>query len=1010
MFRKIFTVVSILLLITSVATAQSGRIMGKVLDQQTQEPLIGANVIIMGSSLGAATDVNGNFIISQVPPGNYNIKASYIGYQDVTVEAVRVVAGLTAEVNFNLPSSTIATGEVVIVSQRPIVEKSATNAIRIVSSEDLQALPVRTLNSFISLQPGVVQQDGNIYIRGSRPDETGYVLEGANIKNIFSRDGGALVTVTPDALQEILVQAGGYTAEYGNANAGIVQQNFKTGGENYHFSIRAETDNFGNYPGDKFLGTYSYGYSDYVGTISGPIISNKVKLFLSGENNFMRDYAPMFFEGNPATFSDGSLWDTTKLYDNGLFGGTKGDSQTLSWNAGNIPGRMQNRYTLNGNILLDMKPLLVKFSSAFTNQRRRYNAPNISYIYDLQRLPIQDQNNMLLSLKGTYFLGSNSFVEANVDYYDFRYKQYDPYFKDNLLSYDDSLAVSQLGWEYESYTSPPPIYNFNGFPFLRPGDPISTVVSPAQRSFYRKRHWSYVGGSAAYTAQLGGHELKAGGSFQRWTLRNFENGGFGGILNAIRLNPDLARNSASLSDLIVQNSGTSLGNYGYDVFGNETNAAPFAAKHPIFASGYIQDKVELSDLIINAGLRYDYIDMDSWAISNLADPYYNETNWTIPDSLLGTTKAFQYVSPRLGFSFPVTDRTIFHLQYGKFVQAPSLDIAFKGITQAAHYIQGGTAFGDPVAYNLQPVRTTQYEIGFTQQFTDFAAIDLTAFYKDIKGQVQYYLQETVAGSLSQPYPIYVNQDFATTKGIELSLKVRRIERLRAEFNYTYSDARGTNSGTVSGYGAQQNNSALPTVIVPLDFDQTHRGSIMLDYRFGKDDGGPVLEQLGFNLLFTFNSGHPFTIDKRQGLGQNAPWTGGVLSTGLFGDSRANFPTEPINSSSTPWEYNIDLRIDKAFTFMNTDFDLYVYVQNLLNTKNVDNVYLATGNAYNDGFLQSADAQNLIVNPSNAANYGQKYADLYQIINLQNRQNTLAGTATDLFSAPRQIRVGLLINY
>jgi outer membrane receptor protein involved in Fe transport len=1006
MFRKIFTTVSIILLITSAAIAQTGRVVGKAVDQQSDEPLIGANIIIVGTSLGAATDVNGNFIISQVPPGNYNIKASYIGYQDVTVQGVNVIQGLSAEVNFRLPSSTIATGEVVIVSQRPIVEKSATNAIRIVSAEDLQALPVRTINSYLSLQPGVVEQEGNIYIRGSRPDETGYMLEGADVKNIYSRNGGSVVTVTPDALQEMLVQAGGYTAEYGNANAGIVQQSFKTGSEKYHFSIRGETDNFVN-GGDKFLGTYSYGYSDYVVTASGPLISNKIKVFLSGENNFTRDYAPMFFDGNPATYSNGELWDTTKLYDNGISGGNKGDSQVLKWDAGSIPGRMQNRYTVNGNILLDMKPLLVKLSGAFTDQKRRFNDPFVSYIFDLGRLPMVDLNNMLLSLKGTYFVSSNSFVEANVDYFDYRTKTYDPNFKDNVLSYDDSLAVSQYGWQYDSYTTPPQLYNFNGFPFLRPGSPIYTYVTPLARSGYNKTHWSYMGGSASYTAQYGGHEFKAGGSFQRWTLRRWTDAGFGGILNAIRLNPDIARNTAALSDLIVQNSGTSLSNYGYDVFGNETSAAPFAPKHPLFASGYIQDKVELSDLIINAGLRFDYIKMDNWTISDLSNPFYNETNWTIPDSLLGTSKAFQYVSPRLGFSFPVTDRTIFHLQYGKFVQAPSLDLAYAGITYAAHVIQGGTAFGDPVAYNLQPVRTTQYEIGFTQQFTDFAALDLTAFYKDIKGQVQYELQQTVAGSLSQPYPIYSNQDFATTKGLELSVRLRRIERLRAELNYTYSDSRGTNSGTVSGFGAQQSGFPLPTVIVPLDFDQTHRGSLMLDYRFGKDDGGPILEQLGINLLLTFNSGHPYTIDQRAGLGQNSPWTGGVLSTGYYGDSRANKPLEPVNSSITPWEYNIDLRVDKTITFLNTDFNIYLIVLNLLNTKNVNNVYLATGNAYNDGFLQTSDAQSIIKN----SNYGERFADLYKSLNLTNRQNTLAGNGgLDLFSNPRQIRLGILISY
>ena len=1013
MFKKIFTVTVFSLLANMILLAQTGKVTGKVTDTQTGEPLIGANIIILDTDYGAATDVNGEYAITNVPPGQYNLRASFIGYQAVTIQNIRVVSGLTQEVNFQLPSEAIATEEVVIVSERPLIEKSSTNAVRIVDAEDLETLPVRTLNAVISLQPGVVYQDGNIYIRGSRPDETGYTLEGVNIKDVYSRTGGSLVNVTPDAIQELLVQAGGYTAEFGNSNAGIVQQNLKTGKDKYHFSARVETDNFGNYPGDKFLDTYSYGYSDYIFTASGPLYTEKVKFFVSGENYFIRDYNPAFFAGNPTAYSDGSPWETTYLHDNGIFGGTVGDSAIISWQGGNIPGRFQNRYTVNGNILIDLNPLTLKLSGAFSDTRRRFNQQDNIYILALERLPITDYNNLLLSAKGIYSVSSNSFIEGNFSYFDTRNKTYDPYFEDDILSYDDSLKVAQLGfgWTYTSYTSPPSLYNFNGFPYYRPGTPVglwATGVngSVATGSYYNKQNWNNWSASLAYTLQYDDHEIKAGGSYERWTIRRFVMGQLQGILQFIRLDPDAARTTEGLEQIILQNTGSSLQNYGYDLFGNETEAAPYEPRKPAFASFYVQDKVELSDFIINAGLRYDYLDMDAWRIDNLEDPVFSRTTWTIPDSVLKKTDAYQYVSPRLGFSFPVTDRTVFHLQYGKFVQSPGLDVAYKGITLAAHIIQGGTAFNNVVAYNLEPIRTTQYEIGFTQQFADFAAFDITAFYKDIKGQVTYNLVETVSSSLSQDYPIYINQDFATTKGLELSLRIRRVERVRAELNYTYSDSRGTGSGTASGYGAQQQGTPLPTVIIPLDYDQTHRGTISFDYRFGENDGGPILERLGLNLLFTFNSGHPFTQMQRQGLGQNSPWTGGVLSTGITGDARANFPREPINSSTTPWVYNVDLRLDKTVSIFDADFNFYIIVQNLLNTKNVDNVYLATGNAYDDGFLQTTDAQSIISN----SQYGNRFVDLYRINNLENRQATLNGTGLDLFSTPRQLRVGVFINY
>ncbi len=1034
MFRKFYTILLLMLISCSFVLAQSGRVSGKVTDKETGEALIGANIIIVGTSFGAASDVNGDYTIRQVQPGNYSIKASYIGYQDVTVSEVRVVAGLTAEQNFQLSSSNITTGEVVIVSQRPLIEKSSTNAMRIVGSEDITTLPVRDVDQIVALQPGIVQQNGQTFIRGSRADETGYMVEGADVKNILNRNGGSLVELTPDALQEILVQAGGYTAEYGNANAGIISSDFKTGSDQYHFSVRAETDNLGNYNGnnfdltsagkmkaagtDEFLGTYSYGYSDYVLTLSGPLVSDKLKVFLSGENNFKRDITPQFFYGNPAAFSDGALLDTTKVYDTGFYSGKTDEYQYLTWNGGNVPGIMDNRYTGNGTILFDNNPIILRLAGAFTWERTRgeqvgvYNTANTTLIdlFNTSRLPINDYSNLLLNLKGTYLLSASTFVEANINYYDARHKTYDPIFGDNFIQYSDSLAAAQYGWEYPSYTASPQAYDFYGFPFNRPGTPL---VSPGNNTgngnlqSFTKDHNSYMGASASFTGQVKAHALKLGGSFQRWTVRRFQELDASNFLTTIRQQPDLARTEEGMRFLTAKYLYRDYNNYGYDIFGNETDAGEFAPKHPILASGYLEDRIEVSDLIINAGLRYDFIDMDSWAWSNPLLPQIDTSQTTqlntIPDSSLLNGDSYSYLSPRLGFSFPVTDKTVFHLQYGKFVQSPSLDIAYRGVYQAAQIMTATNLFTNPIAYNPAPVKTTQYEIGFSQQITDFAAFDLTAFYKDIKGQLQYSIIYNLPGAARASYQAFVNQDFTTTKGVELAIHLRRTERIRAEVNYTYSDAAGTNSFSGSGIGSQQVNKEVPTVILPLSYQQTHRGSIFLDYRFGKDDGGPILQQLGVNFLFTFNSGHPFTYAQFTGLGQSSAWTGGLIPAQ---DPRNRRPIGPPNSSNTPWVYNLDLRIDKTVSIYNLDVNFYLAVQNLLDTKNVINVYEKTGNAYNDGFLNSPDGQQIIA----GERYTQRFADLYQALNYDNRQASYQVYGTDLFGTPRQLRVGVLINY
>ncbi|HQF43063.1 MAG TPA: TonB-dependent receptor, partial [Ignavibacteriaceae bacterium] len=831
MFSRFYKVLLLILFACSFTFAQTGRISGTVTDQQTGEPLIGANIIVVGTSLGAASDINGEYLITNLVAGQYNVKASYIGYTDVTVSNVLVTSGLTTRLNFTLQPTGLTTGEVVIVSERPLIDRTSTNALRRIGPEDMENLGLRSLNAIVQLQPGIVTQNGLTFIRGSRPDETGYTVEGSDTKNILNRNGGSLVTVTADALQEVLVQAGGYTAEFGNANAGIVSSEFKTGTNTYKFSFRAETDNLGNYPGEKFLGTYSYGYSNYVFTFGGPIVTDKLKIFLSAENTFDRD-SRKFFDANPLAFSDGALFDTTKVYDYGTFGGAKTDYQILKWDAANIPGNSNNRYTTNGTLVFDNNPLILRLAGAFT-WRTGKGTNDIFNIFNSDRMTITDASSLLLNLKGTYLLESNSFVEAGLGFFDYREKVYDPFFKDNFLLYSDSLAAAEYGWKYANYYSAPPQYDFYGFPFNRPGTNLSR---------FRKDHNNYINASVSYTGQIQKHALKIGGSYQYWTVRRWDNGSPSNFLSTIRNNPDQARDS--LSTLIGTTLFANFNNYGFDVFGNETsnNDGVFAPKHPTFLSGYVTDRFEISDLIINAGLRYDYIDMDSWAWEDPLNPGIDRVNHTIPDTSYRKGDTFSYLSPRLGFAFPVTDKTVFHLQFGKFVQSPSLDVAYRGVYISAQQIQGANLFTNPIAYNPSPIRTTQYEIGLSHQFTDFAALDITLFYKDIKGQLQYTVVNTAPGAIRSKYNVFSNQDFATTKGLELSFKMRRIERFSAGINYTYSSAQGTNSLSGSGIGSVEVNGNVPTVLIPLDYNQTHRGSFIVDFRFDKGDGGPILEQ------------------------------------------------------------------------------------------------------------------------------------------------------------------------
>ncbi|MFZ4621722.1 MAG: TonB-dependent receptor [Bacteroidota bacterium] len=982
--KKFFLYVMIFSIIPSIIFAASGKIRGQIIDDKTKEALVGASVVIVGTNYGAVTDVEGNFIILNVPPGTYALRSSFIGYQNTVINNIKVSEDLTSEVNFRLISSEVQLSEVVIINDRPLVNKNATNAVRIGTQEDIQKLPVRGVQAAVALSPGVVQQNGNLYIRGGRSDEVGYYLEGANTRSITS--GNNLTTVIPDALEEFQVQAGGYTAEYGGANAGIVRQSLKTGSQEYKVTLQGETDNFTKQY-TKALGTYSYGYSDYTLTVGGPVPGMKnVKFFVAGENQFQRDNQVMFWEG----FTVKNLPDLASASGYIL--------PELTIKPGNIPG-MLNRYTTNGTLAFDLQPFLIRIGGSFSAQKTQNTGDIFANLYDLQRLSITSNSNLLLNAKITHILNTTTSYDVNISYMDNRGKTYDPNHGDNFFLYNDSLENAKYGYPFRNYNTGPTAYNFYSFGVNKFGTTQTT---------FNKSKQNRIGGSFDITSQVSSeHQLKIGASIEEYRVSNFTTGS-GSLLNFYRNSPDDARTPSIKRDyLVAQNGG--VNNYGYDWYGNEiTNTSDVdGPKAPRYIGAYLQDKIEYSDLVVNAGLRLDYIDNDDFKFVDdpntaaIEGPENPSVDRTIPSypiynaAGIAKSKPFVAVSPRLGFSFPVSDRTVFHLQYGKFIQAPQLSAIYRGRGNSATIFSGGNFIPNPVGFDLSPERTTTYEVGFTQQFTENAAFDITGFYKDIAGQIQIQRITTV-GSDVAGYNTLVNGDFVTTKGIEISLRLRRINRLKAQFNYTYSDAQGTGSTTNSAVSSVETGTLYPTVISPLDFNQTHKGSVNLDYAFDKGDGGMILEQMGANLLFTFNSGHPFTRSTGS-IGQQGASTGALVES----DARFSVPLEAINSSTTPWVFNFDGRLYKGFEIGGVNAEIYVYVQNILNTKSVINVYRRSGNAFDDGFLSNSELSGPIVTSN-----GQGYVDLYRSINLVNGRHYKNTTGNNLYGTPRQIRFGM----
>ena len=1033
-FARVFRVLTALgvLLALSLAPAEAstgGKIAGVIKDAATGDGLPHANIVVVDTKLGATADEKGRFFILNVPAGTYTLKATYIGYADYTVEDVRVSADLTTNIAVELTSSDIQVEEVVIRAERPIIDKTATNAVRIVDAEDLEILPLRGVSSVIALQTGVVEDEGSLHIRGSRSDEIGYYVEGASVRNVVT--GSSAVGLIDEALEEIQLQAGGFNAEYGGANAGIILQELRTGGSEWDFKILSESDNFTSDYEQRF-GTYSYGYFNQVMTAGGPVAgSQKIRAFLAGQRRGIGSY-PTYWSG--FTFED--------LEDTGLRGGRRHWSEDEEGNLvpdrieqleikpGNIPHSSSEAVIFNGTLLLDYYPVQVRLTNLYTDASGESNGAPIRNVFNTRRLGEYESSSNLVNAKITHLLDKSMFYEFNVSLYERNAESYDPLFKDRWWVYNDSVAVQRAlegTGEYTPYTqqgSGPRSYDLAGFPFSRPGSRTTSYGTTSD---------GYWGLAGSWTKQTDMHQLKAGFDYQNWTARRY-----GISLRSIRsgiantypeldavydryYNNEISEDQildeliakaeslddgkGSKQDLIRLLRSTSASDFfGFDEFGRETDGEGLEApRHPTVAAAFIQDKVEYNDLIINAGLRIDYFDADSWRFKNPAEPKRDSKEYTIKLESMEKTPTYTDISPRLGMSFPVSDLTVFHVQYGRFSQMPAMRSMYAGGARLALELGGQNYIRYPTAYDIEPMRTTQYEIGFERQFSEFASFDVTGFYRDIKGQIQLRKQQLTSGAEEAGAYVYLqNGDFATTKGIEFQFKLRRVNNLRTELNYTLSDARGTGSYTGSAISGVENETNLPTIISPLDFNETHRGSIFLDYRYPANEPNPILRGLGANLLMSFTSGHNFTLVTGS-IGQRGPENAGVLDS--F-DPRSRKPLESINRSTTPWTFNTNLRIDKGFSLFGLNAKVYSRILNLFNRKNVLNVYNRTGSDKDDGFLTNPELSQQIVEASG----GQQYVQLYEAINLANRQAYWSNEGGDIYDSPRQIRFGLQLNF
>ena len=992
--RKLSQLVALVVLVSFAWTQTTGKIRGTVSSSDGQA-LAGANVIVDGTSKGAATDADGGFTILNVEAGVYSVTASYIGYQSSTESNVTVKVDLTTPLNFSMQASAVEGEAVTIVGEKRLIEKSATNSVRTVGAEEIGNSASRSVSGMLDMQAGVNITNGRLSIRGSRAEEVAYTLDGASITDVVNT--GRDVSAIPEALAEISVESGGYGAHIGGANSGVVRQTLKTGGSEVGGTVRFET-------GD-------YGYTDLTATVGVPI-GDKIRTFVALRSNHVDDHTPTYY--TDFSINDGQPMESTVSGN-----APDGESVAIVFDSGGKNGvehRKRDILQINATGTVDLGPLNLRLSAVVDNNTYESNSLPIYNMFNTERLPKSERSLTMTTARANYFLNPNMLVTAGISTFSRKFESYDdgmgkPGSFGEAIGWYDSSSVAAAGIDASwwaagntnfatpgaTYTSPADYYVANTFAFKRPGD-ITTGWSKNQRDSF--------GMDAGLTWQRGDHEIRAGFDYKKYTYRTY----YLSTSAMYNLNKAIADGTYSRDDVNSESNESvtsALSNYnrggqiGYDDYGNEVNSGWDGPREPTVTSLYINDKYESGDLVVSAGVRIDNFMMDDWKMKDPSNPGWDESNQGIIDSEFSESETKSVLQPRLGLAFPVSDQTVFHLQYGKFAQMPELDLPYAS-TRYMHLVWGGQNYTpDPMGFDLDPIETTQYEVGMSYQFAPSAAIDVTAFAKNTTGQIVISKNREVdidnTYGVAQDAPYYENGDFTTVNGFEFTLRTRRISNLQTYASYTWSDARGINSDPNTGAGnlSQEALSPPPLMISPLYYHNKHRGAVALDYRFSEG----MLNGLGVNFEYKVNSGHPYTLSD-GGMGQRAADGGAILA-----DARSREPQEPVGSSTTPWQRYANLKVDYNLSLGGVGVTLFAYVNNLFDTKNVINVYSRSGNAYDDGFLTDPALSTEIV----AAN-GQDYVDLYRNVNLENRQHFMSDFGLDVFSTPQIVKMGVSVNF
>ncbi len=800
----------------------TGKISGKAIDASTNEPLPGCNIIIIGTNLGAASSLDGEFFILNIPPGYYTVKASMVGYKTYTINNVRIVADLTTKLEFIMEEQVLEMEEeIVVVAERPLVQKDITSKLAVLNSEEILNMPVTSIQDILTTKAGfTTDENGELHVRGGRTGEIAFMVDGVKVDEPLY--GGFSGTLNRDAINEMVVISGTFNAEYGDAMSSIVNIVTQDGGKQFHGKLEYTSPMLNNSPyrsANPFNGVedqYEYNsksiYDDLsfplpgtlIGSFSGPILSN-LTFFLSGIYRNEDSYLPHGYNLERDGFGKLTYYLTPTI------------KLALS---GQLTEREYQNYSHAWKYLSDHQ------------SHRKVNSNRVGLIF-------------------THTVNSSLFYKVN-------------------LSRFENKSILQVGDKLPSQ-----------YEMGRTGETVYFYVD-GDDSEYADNSTVTLRGKIDATLQANLHnQFKAG-------------------LELVRHEIDVHEESEPWP------SGAQF----KDIY-NRT---------PIEFAAYLQDKIEYDYLIINVGLRFDYVDPEAsmWPDINRFGYFDENNNWVLAEEVEVDPKT--QISPRIGLAHPITENAVLHFSYGHFFQNPDYNSLYynsrRDISTSLPLI------GNP---NVKAQKTISFEAGIKYGLSEEWALDATAWYKDITD----LLSTLQVSYLSQDYVVFYNSDYASVKGIDLTLYKRYSEYFSGSLDYTYMVAKGNNSQPLGGYFNAFAQEEIPHQEYFLDFDQRHKVALNLNFFVPEGKG---IDVLGMNLFSNFNLN--VILRANSGL----PYTPYVDPTVRI----------DINSGRKSWTSTVDLRLMQKIPLGGLALSLILEATNIFDTENVIFVYSRTGKPFDTG--------------------------------------------------------------